>query len=151
MRLWRISNHLDLSGDGGFIVEGRWHRRGISVVYATDHPATAMLETLAHFDVRRIPDEYQLLGIDVPTDAPQHRLDPTVLPSGWRNNLELTQSLGMELLERKEHLLVFVPTVLVPMAWNVLLNPTHGAAEACKIAEVIREAFDPRLICFPRL
>lgn len=149
MRLWRISNHADLSGRGGLIADGRWHRVGVPVVYAADHPATAMLETLAHLDVERVPAEYRLIGIDVPDGVSVHRVLPSGLPSGWRENLEATQSIGADLLARAEHLILLVPTVLVPAAWNALLNPAHVEAREFTIAEVIRGVFDPRLIRFP--
>jgi RES domain-containing protein len=48
VRIWRISIYGDLSGRGGLLSAGRWNPRGLPIVYAADHPATAMLETLAH-------------------------------------------------------------------------------------------------------
>jgi RES domain-containing protein len=38
-----------------------------------------------------------------------------------------------------------VPSVLVPAASNLLLNPAHPAAAAARIAAVTPFAFDPRL------
>lgn len=149
MRFWRISNHADLSGRGGLVADGRWHRIGTPVVYATDHPATAMLETLAHLNVERVPAEYQVIGIEAPDGAPVHHVQLSDLPSGWRGNLDVTQALGTDLLKRAEHLIVLVPTVLVPVAWNALLNPEHIEAGECTIAEIIKGVFDPRLIPFP--
>jgi len=68
MRLWRISKHGDLSGRGGLLVDGRWHRKGTQVVYCCDHPSTALLEILVHMDKSRIPADFQLLGLDCPED-----------------------------------------------------------------------------------
>ncbi|WP_244609078.1 RES family NAD+ phosphorylase [Bradyrhizobium sp. SUTN9-2] len=68
MRIWRISNFDDLSGIGGLKADGRWHDRGRHVVYAADHPASALLEVMVHLeiDVEDLPTSYQLLRIDVP-------------------------------------------------------------------------------------
>ena len=68
MRLWRISNHADLSGEGGRRVGGRWHERGRPVVYLSEHPALALLENLVHLEIdsEDLPSGYQLLTVDVP-------------------------------------------------------------------------------------
>lgn len=58
MELWRISNYADLSGEGGLRAAGRWHTRGKRIVYLTDHPASALLELLAHMDRDLIPSSY---------------------------------------------------------------------------------------------
>ncbi|HXH47142.1 MAG TPA: RES family NAD+ phosphorylase [Bradyrhizobium sp.] len=51
MRIWRISNFDDLSGIGGLKTDGRWHDRGRHVVYAADHPASALLEVMVHLEI----------------------------------------------------------------------------------------------------
>ena len=146
MRIWRISDHADLSGRGGILAEGRWHRRGTPIVYCADHPATAMLERLVHLDPEEAPDAYKLLAIDVEASAPTTRIDPNDLPDDWRDEPNATRAIGTDLLQRAEHLLVLVPSVLVPHAWNVLLNPRHEAAAHCRIVEICDRLFDHRLI-----
>ena len=146
MRIWRISNHLDLSGRGGVLAAGRWNRAGTPVVYCADHPATALLEVLVHLDREDIPARYKLLAIDVPDDAPTMTLTPADLIPGWRTELDYTRRLGAELLKSAEHLTIVVPCVLAPMAQNILLNPRSDAAAGCSIVDVIECAFDPRLV-----
>jgi RES domain-containing protein len=46
--LWRISNFVDLSGEGGLGASGRWHTEGRLVVYLADCPAGALLERIVH-------------------------------------------------------------------------------------------------------
>lgn len=69
MNLWRISKFADLSGRGGLLADGRWHRKGIPVVYCCDHPSTALLEILVHMNRWRIPPSFQLLRIECPDDV----------------------------------------------------------------------------------
>ena len=145
MRVWRVSDHSDLSGQGGMVSEARWHRIGTPVVYCADHPATALLEALVHIDVEDMPGGYTLLTVDVP-EAPSYRVDFTDLPSNWTIDFAVTQSVGTDVLARAEHLLVWVPSVLVPHAWNALLNPRHADAGRCSVVELITNLFDPRLI-----
>ena len=146
MRVWRISTHVDLSGRGGVLAEGRWNRIGTPVVYCSDHPATSLLEMLVRVDRLDAPTSFRLLTIEVPENAPRLKLDPTELPPEWRVDIEVTRSLGTELLQRAEHLLILVPCVLIPFASNVLFNSNHPDAARCSIVEVTDSAFDPRLI-----
>lgn len=146
MRVWRISNHVDLSGRGGELAHGRWNRAGTPVVYCSDHPATTLLEMLVRIDRWDVPPTFRLLTIDVPDDAPELRVEEPILPAEWRADIEATRLLGTELLQRAEHLYLLVPCVLVPFAWNVLLNPAHPDIARCAITAVTAEAFDPRLI-----
>lgn len=111
-----------------------------------DHPATAMLETLAHLNLERVPGTYRLNIIEVPDGSPSHRVDDGDLPSGWEFNLDVTQRLGFGLLDSAKHLLIVVPSVLVPGAWNALLNPRHVEAGRCAIIETIARSFDRRLV-----
>src|SRR5450432_3498136 len=96
MRLWRISNHANLSGDGGLYASGRWHSRGRRVVYLADHPASALVEVMVHLeiDAEDLPTHYQLLGVEVPDDIAIMRVDEAGLPAGWREQTELTRARG---------------------------------------------------------
>ena len=51
--LWRISNYLDLSGEGALGTSGRWHTEGRLVVYLADCPAGALLERIVHLMDRK--------------------------------------------------------------------------------------------------
>ena len=145
MNVWRVSNYTDLSGQGGLVAGARWHRVGTPVVYCADHPATALLEKLVHIDIEDMPRGYTLLTIDVP-DAPVRRIEVNTLPDGWASDLNTTQAAGTAALEQADHLLVWVPSVLVPHAWNALLNPRHALAGLCSVVETTKNLFDPRLI-----
>lgn len=145
MKVWRVSDHADLSGQGGMVSAARWHRGGTPVVYCADHPATALLEKLVHVDVEDMPRGYTLLTIEVP-ETTTYRIEVGNLPDGWTSDLEATQAIGTKVLLRAEHLVVWVPSVLVPYAWNALLNPRHPDATGCSIADVTANLFDPRLI-----
>jgi RES domain-containing protein len=146
VRVWRISNHLDLSGRGGILSQGRWNRVGTPVVYCSDHPATSLLEMLVRVERLDAPAAFRLLTIELPDSAPTLQLDAGQLPVDWRTDIDFTRSLGDGLLRRAEHLFILVPCALVPFAWNVLLNSSHPDSIGCSIVEVTESSFDPRLI-----
>lgn len=143
MRLWRISNFADLSGEGGLLVEGRWHFRGTPIVYCTDHPSTALLEILVHATRYTIPDYYQLLEIEVPDDI--EAFAPTI-PMNWDRDTEQTRRIGTRFIVEGISALMNVPSVIMPKARTLLLNPAHADAARIRIAETYRYPFDSRLI-----
>jgi RES domain-containing protein len=152
MRLWRISDHASLSGEGGLNSAGRWHSRGRPVVYLADHPASALLEVMVHLEVdaEDWPRDYQLLGINLPDSLTIGSTDESSLPLDWREQTLLTRARGDEWLRVSAAALLRVPSAIVPEAANYLLNPGHADAARIVIASAIRAAFDPRLMAFTR-
>src|SRR4051812_2342880 len=148
MRLWRISDHTSLSGDGGLLASARWHSRGKRIVYLADHPASALLEVMVHLEVKaeNMPDGFQLLKIDVPDDLAVDQPDEGELSTNWKERLSLTQKIGDAWLDQGSASLLRVPSAIVPETNNYLLNPRHADAPRIIIASAIRAAFDPRVI-----
>lgn len=147
MRLWRISNYADLKGIGGIKTQGRWHNRGIPVVYLSESPALALLETLVHFefDPDEIPEHYQLLHIDYPGRKGIQHLADNSLASDWRDNQEYTRAIGDEWLGAMKGVLLRVPSAIIPHSYNYLLNPRHELAKDLAILEAVQHPFDARL------
>jgi len=148
MRLWRISNFANLSGEGGLLASGRWHSRGRRIVYLSDHPAAALLEVLVHLevDVDDLPISYQLLAVDLPDDLTVETVASDALPPDWRTKIVATRQLGNRWLDAGATALLRVPSAIVPHASNWLLNPSHADAGKAAIAETIRAPFDARLL-----
>jgi RES domain-containing protein len=155
MRLWRISNYADLSGEGGRTVEGRWHQRGRLVVYLSEHPALALLETLVHLEIdsEDLPSNYQMLTIEVPHGIAVEHFGEQELDTGnpeWRTSQSITRSLAEPWFAENRSALLRVPSVIVPDAVNFLLNPLHRDAKRMKIISSMRVAFDQRLFAATR-
>lgn len=148
MRLWRISVHADLAGEGGLLASGRWHSRGSRIVYLTDHPASALLEILVHLEVdpEDLPSSYQLLAVDFPDDVPFESIEEGTLAAGWRDDADLTRDLGDRWLRENRTALLCVPSAVVPVAVNWLLNPSHADTAKARIAEILSAPFDRRLL-----
>ena len=138
MKLWRISNYADLQGKGGLRASGRWHNRGIPIVYLSESPSLAMLEVLVHFelDLGEIPQNYQLLEVDYTQRTGVSFLHKNALPDHWQQDLELTRAIGDEWLVSGSSLLLRVPSAVVPQSFNYLFNPRHPAAIEAKILSV---------------
>jgi RES domain-containing protein len=149
MEFWRISNYLDLSGIGGVKASGRWHTRGRPVVYLADHPASAFLEMLVRLDDDLIPATYTLLRVVVSEDLPMTAVALRDLPPDWRDKPATTRQVGDRWLDQSSTATLRVPSAIVPVGQNLLLNPAHPAAGTVRVVEVIKAPFDPRLIKTP--
>lgn len=153
MELWRISNYADLQGIGGLRAGGRWHYRGQPVVYLAEHPALALLETLVHHEIgslEALPDNYQLLRVEIDDRSPVAQLTADVIPDDWRQNLDWTQSAGTEWLAAGAELLLKVPSAILPHSYNYLFNPAHPDAGSAFVAESRSTPYDPRILSLLR-
>ncbi|KRR08400.1 hypothetical protein CQ12_20530 [Bradyrhizobium jicamae] len=149
MELWRISNYVDLSGEGGLRAAGRWHTRGKRIVYLADHPASALLEMLVHMDRDLVPSTYRLLRIRVSEAVDIQKVDVDRLAGDWRGRPDVTRRIGDEWLDRAATALLQVPSVIVPLGWNFLLNPGHRDSAKVGIEEVVDTPLDSRLVAGP--
>jgi RES domain-containing protein len=150
MRLWRISNFADLSGEGGRRAEGRWHERGRPVVYLAEHSALALLEVIVHLEIDPddLPKNYQLLEIEV-ADAVSveefSRSDLDRQAPGWEFDAQISRRLTTPWFVQQRSALLRVPSVVVPRASNFLLNPLHLDAAKVEIITATRAEYDQRL------
>jgi RES domain-containing protein len=150
MRLWRVSNYADLSGEGGRRVAARWHERGRPAVYLAEHPALALLETLVHLDIDpdELPSHYQLLTVQVADAVAVEELSEAALAAlttNWRHAPHDTRTLTRAWFGERRTALLRVPSAIVPAAFNYLLNPLHP--DAARISVLARQTaeFDTRL------
>lgn len=138
MLAWRLCRrlHADLSGEGARIFGGRWNSPGRPVVYLAEHPALAALEVRVHLDLpfELLPDDYVLLSVAVP-EGSLHEISAATD----------TARTGNAWLAGRKSAALRVPSVLVPHAFNILLNPLHPDAADARVASSEPFRFDPRL------
>jgi RES domain-containing protein len=150
--LWRISNHCDLAGLGGEKSDGRWHTAapGKRIVYLSEHPAVALLETLANLkgNPALFPEKFQLMEVHVPDvvfAAMPALSDPKGNPFAPDAPIEVTRRAGDLWLKNKASALVSMPSFPSPRSTNVLLNPLHPDAGKVVIANCSWLKYDKRL------
>jgi RES domain-containing protein len=146
--LWRISNYAILEGIGGLYVSGRWHTKGHPVVYCSEDPSTALLETLVHVEIDNEdrPETFQILKIQSSGDISVEQVDLKKFGSDWRNKLAETRSVGDEWLQSRRSLLFDVPSILVPERRNYLINPVHPDIDKLRITARYTHPFDQRFL-----
>ncbi len=150
MRLWRISNYNDLSGLGGLKASGRWHEKGRHVIYAADHPASALLEVIVYLeiDLEDMPNNYQLLEIDVPDNVTFETTtlaDMERISNDWRGDPKITRGILAPWFDDTRTAVIAVPSAIVPFANNYLINPLHADAARVRVVHAARYMHDQRL------
>ena len=139
IQAWRLCRRpfTDLSGEGAARFGGRWNRRGRPVVYLAEHPALAVLEVRVHLDLPLdlLPDDYVLVEALIP-EAAAVTIAETPADTAARGDAWLAA--GKTAMLR-------VPSVLVPHAWNILLNPAHPGSAEARIGMIEPFRFDPRM------
>jgi RES domain-containing protein len=149
MVLYRIVNCTyagDLTGTGARLFGGRWNSEGKPAIYLASSRSLALLEVLVHLPPLMIPDNYCLTEIEVPDNSiTQISIDS--LPTNWKDVSPpiALKLIGDEFLKNQEHLLMKVPSSIVPMEDNYLLNPLHPAIKKVKILKKEPFDFDKRL------
>jgi RES domain-containing protein len=149
--LWRLDHARHArnwdSGEGAYLVGGRWSSRGVRAVYASLDPATAILEVAVHKTFRALDaTPHVLTSARLLDPARIHVVEPSAVPnSAWLHpGLPSAgqQQFGDALL--KAHPIAFLPSVVSSHSWNVVFDPATAAGQ---YALLDQEAFalDPRL------
>lgn len=118
------------------------------MVYAADAPATALLETLVHIDrpdLLRVP----MVVFSISLDEARHlvRFPTEHLPTDWRAWPwpASTQALGTFWFESRISPVLEVPSAVMPLQHNYLINPRHPQFSELEITGPAAFPIDPRL------
>ncbi len=117
-------------------------------MYTSMSRSLASLEFLVHVPWGLAPAGLSMITVAVPDDASILTIEPHRLPAGWTQSPSLGKvaEVGTDWLTRGESLLLRVPTALVMLEWNVLINPRHREIARVRILTVAPFEYDPRLL-----
>lgn len=129
MQVWRIckQKHVDsaFSGIGGLYAPARWTPQGFRVVYTAESLALASLEVFVHTESSRIP----LVAIRafLPENIAMAVVEASNLPENWQSMAayRTLQNIGKQWLQKQETPILKVPSSIIPVEFNYLLNPGH--------------------------
>ena len=151
MLAWRIvkAKHAPtaFAGEGARRTGGRWNSRGTAVVYTSSSQSLAMLEILAHLEFAESLSAYVLISCEF-DDSLIELLDISGLPLNWRASPAPSplQALGDRWVRDRRSAVLRVPSTLVPIEDNFLLNPAHEDFVRIKVAAPEALTIDPRLL-----
>lgn len=139
-----------LSVVGSRLFGGRWNPKGTSVLYATSTPELGLVETLAHAPAVRYEElpTYWVFSLDVPDDIRYYIRED--LPAYWQDETyERTQGWLKDWLAAPDQLGIGVPSVLVPLSYNIILHPAHSLFEQIRVIGQEVQPVDRRLWRLP--
>lgn len=147
---WRITKAKyaiqAFTGEGAKVFGGRWNPPGYPAVYTADSLSLAILELIVHLDEDE--DVRNFVAIPVEFDDDMVITWPVAsLPANWAQHPipEQTQRKGKAWLEKQQHLALKVPSAVVPLDSNFVLNPLHHGFTALKIGTPQPLYINPRL------
>ena len=110
------------------------------MLYCTTALSLACLEVLVHLSPDQVPLDYVYSTAEL-FEPPEKR--------NFYGNLgdeDATRAFGRQWATSRSSLAVLVPSVIIPIEFNVLLNPTHSNFDAVKWSAPEPFGFDSRLL-----
>ena len=125
---------------------GRWNPRGVAAVYLAESISLAALECLVHFDVATAPTDYVAVAVGF-DEALVETVGARDLPEGWRDDPPVTsRAFGAQWIADQRSAVLQVPSVIVPLETNYVLNPSHPDFRGIEARDPIDFTFDARLL-----
>ena len=87
-----------------------------------------------------------MVVIHVPDEVSCRQLED--LPADWTSQRSWTEDAGNRWLDENKTLLLKVPSVIVPLEYNYILNPQHGDMKLVKVVGVEPFTIDERLCTY---
>jgi RES domain-containing protein len=147
--VWRICaatfGDRIFTGEGSLKVQGRWHPKGVPVIYTSDSRALSALEILVNAEnsVSLHDRPWVIASAEIPVDLIR---TPESVPEDWRKNPspDSTRAFGHDWFSSRRSPAVRVPSAVVLGEFNYLLNPLHPDFARLTFSPPEPFHFDPR-------
>lgn len=109
-------------------MRGRWNSAGSKVIYASETVPLALLENMVRRQGVGFNHDFKIMFIEIPDDAAMESISADVLETGWRdpNDYSQCQPLGDKWFNGGTALVLKVPSAVMPLAFNYVINTTHA-------------------------
>lgn len=153
MRVYRIERekylNTTLQDIGAAMSDGfRWNSRNTHLVYTAESRALATLEIAVHLDLHEdVPKDCLYVEIDIPESIRILTLRDEDLPIGWNAKPpgRVSQHIGDDFVQQQAGAVLKVPSSIVPLSYNYLINPLHPDANQITVVSAIPMLFDERI------
>jgi RES domain-containing protein len=135
------------SGEGARRFGGRWNHRGTRVVYVSDSLALAALETFVHLGPVHVGLLFATFLLEIPDDVAVESVPIASLPPTWRLEPapDGSKDVGSSWVKSERTAVLEVPSVIVPIQRNYVLNVSHPDFRKVVITQRDDFTFDPRM------
>lgn len=149
MRTWRIvtAGQERFDGEGNRRIGSRWVPKGLRAVYTSASLSLAALELLVHTDPDLAPMHLRAIAVDMPDDLTRNEIRSTDLPADWRElpPPESLHEIGRSWIAETMAAILVVPSVIIPIERNYIINPAHSDFRRLGIADPKAFTFDSRV------
>jgi len=150
MVVYRVANikykESTLSGIGAEKVGGRWNKVGTRAVYCSENISLALLEYYVHSEnIALLPKEILIAKIEFPDEFTVAELKD--LPEKWNQYpySSKTAAIFTDLAKNRDFFAVKVPSTIVGLEHNIILNPLYKEFGRVEVVEFITLPIDERL------
>lgn len=149
LKVWRLCRAIHaaeaFSGEGARRFGGRWNSRGSAMVYTSTSLSLAAVELFVHLEPNLAPDDLVAISATLPEGEPGRTVESPQLAVDWRADEAGTRGLGDAWIRSGASLALKVPSVPIPLEWNVLINPAHPGLANVRIDGPQEFVFDVRM------
>ena len=133
-------------GEGSRLFGGRWNKKGIRMVYTSASASLAVLETFMHMGIDAHSISHAIIEIDIPDEIIEE-VTAEDLPDEWRDNPapEACQKFGNDWIGSQRSAVLSVPSIVMPIERNYLINPSHIDYKKITIHEAVKYEYDDRM------
>jgi RES domain-containing protein len=148
MKVYRLTPKkyaADLSGTGAKLYGGRWNGVGVSILYTSENLSLCVLENIVHINNPTFLPTFQAVTIEMPDSFKAYSIDD--FPTNWRTQdaFESLRKLTDNFIEKRRFLAMKVPSAIIDIEYNFLINPQHSLFREVKITNQQEFSFDQRL------
>jgi RES domain-containing protein len=135
------------SGEGARRYGGRWNHRGTAVVYVSESLSLAALELFVRIGPAHKGMRFAAFKVEIPTRVKIRELSEAELPGNWREEPppDACKDIGTEWSKSGRSAVFRLPSVIVPVEYNYMLNVFHPDLGKLKTSKPSDFAFDPRM------
>lgn len=135
------------TGEGSRRFGGRWNHKGVDVVYLSDTLSLAVLEQFIHLGREGLHISFVYFKTEIPDRVSVSVIEPGALPRDWREEppSNSTKDLGTRWAISKSSAVLRIPSAVVPIGFNYLLNIRHPEISDIRIRDPEPFTFDPRM------
>ena len=126
---------------------GRWNSKGVRVVYTSGSLSLATLEVMVHTHFYRALKYYVCIPIDFDPSLSQS-ITIEDLPNNWKADPipQSVKKVGDRWIQNQESVILKVPSAIIPVEYNYLINPLHPDFEKIIIHAPQEFTLDSRLL-----
>lgn len=132
-------------GGGAYRFGSRWVSPGRWVVHTAGSYSLAVLENLVHWQASQLPSSLVCVTAVIPDTLEQEYLPEEELPKAAQGGYSRFRTIGDDWYDEGKTAVLWVPSLVSPGEWNIMLNQKHADFGKIKVSEPKAPHLDPRI------